>query len=58
MQVNGKVRHRFRAKAGLDARALMAMVKADPQVVSLLDGKTIVKQIAIPGRLANFVVRE
>ena len=58
VQVNGKVRHRFHAVAGLDAAALMATAKADPQVVTLLQGKTIAKEIAIPGRLVNFVVRD
>ena len=58
MQVNGKLRHRFQALAGLDAAALVATAKTDPQVVSLLQGKTIVKEIAIPGRLVNFVVRD
>lgn len=57
VQVNGKVRHRFRATAGLDATALTETAKADPHVVALLRGKTILKAIAIPGRLVNFVVR-
>ena len=58
MQVNGKVRHRFHAAAGLDSAALVATAKADPQVVTLLRGKTIAKEVAIPGRLVNFVVRD
>ena len=58
VQVNGKLRHRFQANAGLDTDALLAAAKAEPQVIALLNGKTIVKEIAIPGRLANFVVRE
>ncbi len=58
VQVNGKVRHRFWAKAGLAAQALTTAAKAEPQVIALLDGKTIMKEIAIPGRLANFVIRE
>jgi len=58
VQVNGRVRQRFQAPTGLDAAALMATAKADPHVVALLEGKTIVKEIAIPGRLANFVVRD
>jgi leucyl-tRNA synthetase len=57
VQVNGKVRHRFQGKAGLDADALMAAAKAEPQVGALLAGKAMVKEIAIPGRLVNFVVR-
>ena len=57
VQVNGKPRHRFQAKAGLDARSLMAVAKTDPRVVGLLEGRIIEKEISVPGRLVNFVVR-
>ncbi|MBV9252214.1 MAG: leucine--tRNA ligase, partial [Acetobacteraceae bacterium] len=57
VQVNGKVRHRFQGSSGMDAAALLAMAKTDPQVTKLLNGKIIVKEIAVPGRLVNFVVR-
>ena len=33
-------------------------VKADPRVSELLRGKQIVKEIAVPGRLVNFVVTD
>ena len=56
VQVNGKVRHRFEGSTGLDAIALLATAKADSVVTALLDGKTLVKEIVIPGRLVNFVV--
>ena len=42
----------------MPADALMALVKSDRQVNELLVGKTIVKEIAVPGRLVNFVVRD
>jgi len=58
VQVNGKLRHRLQLAAGLDAATLLATTKSDPRVVSLLQGKTIVKEIAIPGRLVNFVVQD
>jgi leucyl-tRNA synthetase len=57
VQVNGKLRHRFQARAGLDAEALLAAAKAELQVLALLDGKTVVREVAIPGRLVNFVLR-
>ena len=57
VQVNGKLRHRFTADAGLEAEALTAAAKAEVPVAALLAGKTLVKEIAIPGRLVNFVVR-
>jgi leucyl-tRNA synthetase len=37
---------------------LLALVKADPRVKELLAGKQTVKEIAIRGRLVNFVVRD
>jgi leucyl-tRNA synthetase len=49
VQVNGKVRHRFRAVAGPDDTALTETAEADPHVVSLLRGRTTLKEIAIPG---------
>jgi leucyl-tRNA synthetase len=57
VQVNGKLRHRFQAEAGLGAEALVAAAKAEPQVLALLDAKTVVREVAIPGRLVNFVLR-
>ena len=56
VQVNGKLRHRFQGSARLDAVALLAAAKADSVVTALLDGRTVVREIVIPGRLVNFVV--
>ena len=36
---------------------LLAAAKADPKVADLLAGKKIIKEIVVPGRLVNFVVR-
>jgi leucyl-tRNA synthetase len=58
VQINGKVRHRFRGETGLDAMTLIAAAKAEPQVSALLEGRNVTKEIAIPGRLVNFVVQE
>lgn len=58
VQLNGKMRHKVLAGADIDAAALLATVKADPKVLEILAGKTIVKEIAVPGRLVNFVVRD
>jgi leucyl-tRNA synthetase len=50
------LRHRFEGAAGLDADALLAVAKAEPVVIALLDGRTVMKEIAVPGRLVNLVV--
>ena len=57
VQVNGKVRHRFRAPGGLNAAALVTAAKAEPQVATMLAGLTVIREVVVPGRLANFVVR-
>jgi leucyl-tRNA synthetase len=58
VQLNGRVRRKIVADADLDADALLALAKGDRQVNELLAGKTIVKEIAVPGRLVNFVIRD
>ncbi len=42
--------------AGTSAEALAA-AKADPKVAQHLAGKTIVKEVFVPGKLAGFVVK-
>jgi leucyl-tRNA synthetase len=57
VQINGKLRARVMAAPQLDRDGLIAAVQADPQVQRLLAGLTIVKVVAVPGRLVSFVVR-
>jgi len=57
VQVLGKLRGRVTVPAGADAAALEAAAKAEPSVAKFLEGRTIVKTIAVPGRLVNFVVK-
>jgi leucyl-tRNA synthetase len=58
VQLNGRIRHTIVADADMGTDALLALVKADRRVKELLAGKQIVKEIAVPGRLVNFVVRK
>jgi leucyl-tRNA synthetase len=58
VQVNGKLRHKVLAEAHLAAADLVQAMKADPRVTELLKGRRIVKEIAVPGRLVNFVVED
>ena len=57
VQLNGKPKARLNLAAGLDAAAALAAVKAAPEVAALLEGKTLVKEIAVPGKLVNLVVK-
>jgi leucyl-tRNA synthetase len=56
-QVNGKVRDRVQASADASPEALKELCRAAPNVIAHVDGKQIVKEIVVPGKLVNFVVR-
>jgi leucyl-tRNA synthetase len=56
-QVNGKLRDRVQAAADAGAEELKALCRAAPNVQAHLDGKEVVKEIVVPGKLVNLVVR-
>jgi leucyl-tRNA synthetase len=56
-QVNGKLRDRVQAAADASAEELKELCRVAPNVRAHLDGKEIVKEIVVPGKLVNLVVR-
>ncbi len=56
-QINGKVRDRVDAPSAADADELKALCRASPKVQAYIDGNEIVKEIVVPGKLVNLVVR-
>ncbi len=57
VQVLGKLRGRVTVPTSATPAEMEAAAKANPDVAKFLDGKTIVKVIAVPKRMVNFVVR-
>ena len=57
VQVNGKVKARLKVAADIDAAAAIAAAKADPAVAAALEGKQVVKEIYVKGRLVNLAVK-
>jgi leucyl-tRNA synthetase len=57
VQVLGKLRGRVRVKPDATPDDMTAAARANPDVAKFLDGKTIVKVVAVPKRMVNFVVR-
>ena len=57
VQFNGKLKAKMTVGADITKEEMQEAVENDETVKSLLEGKTIVKVIAIPGKLVNFVVR-
>ena len=57
LQVNGKIRSRIAVPADVSAEAALAAAKADEKVAPLLEGMQLVKELYVPGKLVNLVVR-
>lgn len=57
VQVNGKLRGKIEVAAAADKDAILAEAKANAQVAKYVEGKDIVKEIVVPGRLVNIVVK-
>jgi leucyl-tRNA synthetase len=57
VQVNGKLRGKITVPADADEGTILTAAKADPGVKSWVDGKTLVKQLYVPKKLVNFVVK-
>jgi leucyl-tRNA synthetase len=57
VQINGKTRATFDVDPDISKDHFMALIKADEKVAKYLTG-TIVKEIYVPGKICNFVVKE
>ena len=56
-QVNGKLRGQAQFSKDIDKDTVILAAKADPKVQSFLEGKEIVKEIYVPGKLVNLAVK-
>jgi leucyl-tRNA synthetase len=56
-QVNGKVRDRVQAGADAPPETLKQLCRSAPNVIAHVEGREIVKEIVVPGKLVNLVVR-
>ena len=58
VQVNGKVRARIQVAADSAKEDILAAAKAEEKIAAELNGKQIVKEICVPGKLVNIVVKK
>ena len=56
-QINGKVRAKLMIPAEIDSAEAIALAKKDPVIAAAIDGKHIVKELYVKGRLVNIVVK-
>jgi leucyl-tRNA synthetase len=57
VQVNGKLRDRVEVPAETPEQDVIELARASEKVQRHLDGKEVVKEIFVPGKLVNLVVR-
>lgn len=57
VQINGKLRGTVTIPTGAEKEEVFAIAKADLRIASLTEGKTFVKEIYVPNRVVNFVVK-
>ena len=56
-QINGKVRARLNIPAEIEAAEAIALAKEEPAIRAATAGKTIVKELYVPKKLVNIVVK-
>lgn len=57
VQVNGKVRDKMNVAVDIDNESAIAMAKERDKIRVLIEGKTIVKEIYVKGKLVNIVAK-
>ena len=57
VQLNGKIKSRIVVPTAATKDELLAAAKADAVVMAEMAGKNIVKEIVVPGKLVNIVVK-
>ncbi|NLG92315.1 MAG: leucine--tRNA ligase [Clostridiales bacterium] len=57
VQVNGKVRARLNVAADIEKDAALSAAKAEEKIAAEISGKTIVKEIYVPGKLVKIVAK-
>jgi leucyl-tRNA synthetase len=55
VQIAGKMRGTVEVPADVSEKAAIEAAKADPKIARYLEGKTIRREIYVPGRLVNLV---
>lgn len=57
VQVNGKLRGKINVPVDSPAADVIALAKADAAVAAAIEGKTVVKEISVPNKIVNIVVK-
>ena len=56
-QVNGKIKARLNVPTDISSEQAIKLAVAEPAVAAELEGKNVIKQLYVPKKLVNIVVR-
>jgi leucyl-tRNA synthetase len=57
LQVNGKVRSRITVPADEEEDKIKALARADEKIAKMIEGKQVVKEVYVPRKLVNIVIK-
>ena len=57
VQINGKIRTKMMIATDIEAADAIALAKADEKIAAEIEGKTIIKELYVKGKLVNIVAR-
>ena len=57
VQINGKLRATIMLPRDCPRDEAIAAARADEKILPLIEGKTVIKEIAVPNKIVNIVVK-
>lgn len=57
VQINGKVRGTIQLPVNCPKDEAIAAAKADAKIAAVIEGKTVIKEISVPNKIINIVVK-
>jgi leucyl-tRNA synthetase len=57
IQINGKLRGKITISVTLSDKEILEQARCEEKILPYLQGKQIIKEIYVPGKLINFVVK-
>ena len=57
IQVNGKVRGNIEVDINIDKARILILAKQNKNVSKFIEGTTLIKEIYVPGKIVNFVIK-
>ena len=57
VQINGKLRGKILVPVDTDKNEVLARAMADEKVAEAMEGKIVVKEIVVPNKIVNIVVK-